>query len=465
MGGASPAPAVMATGRCTFRPGCDATGRSAFRPGCDGSLDDTSLASVCNVAKMSTREVEHLLVGGGLASANCARWLREAGSEEAILLVGREPDAPYNRPNCSKGYLRGEETREEPLFRPAEWWGEQDIELLTRTSVTSLDLDTRTVALSDGQQVRFAKALLATGANVRRLSVPGCELEQIHYLRTLGNADSIREDAAGAERVVLIGGSYIGCEVAASLTMMGKHCTIVMQEQATLERGFGRSSGEFFQRLLEEHGVVVRGNDGLEGFEGDGRVRKVRTTQGLELDADMVVIGAGVSPDVQLARRAGLQIGERGGVRCDARLRSSVPGVYAAGDIAEYHSPLHDGHVRIEHWDVAFNHGKTAALNMLGRDVPHETVPYFFSVLADWGELEYVGPAYEWDEEILRGSREDGSFTSWYLKGGRVLAALAFGRSEDLEHAGRLISQRSVLDESQRAVLADPDSDLAAVAA
>lgn len=413
---------------------------------------------------MSAREVHYLLVGGGLASANCARWLREGGTEGDILLVGREPDPPYNRPDCSKDYLRGEEDRQAPLFRPNEWWSEQRIELLTRTSVTAFDLQTRTAKLSNKEEVRFQKALLATGANVRRLNVPGCELEEIHYLRTLGNADSIREGASSSESVVLIGGSYIGCEVAASLTMMGKRCTIVMQEEATLERGFGKRSGRFFQELLESHGVTVHGSDGLARFEGDGRVRKVITANGLELDADMVVIGAGVAPDVHLAERAGLEIGQRGGVRCDSRLATSVPGVYVAGDIAEYDSPLHDGHVRIEHWDVAFNHGKTAALNMLGQDVAHEAVPYFFSVLAKWGELEYVGPAYEWDEEILRGSYEDGSFTNWYLKDGRVAAALTFGRSDDLEHARRLMSEGVTLDEAQRAALAEEDSDLTALA-
>ncbi|MGN6371375.1 MAG: NAD(P)/FAD-dependent oxidoreductase [Solirubrobacteraceae bacterium] len=414
---------------------------------------------------MSAREVHYLLVGGGLASANCARWLRESGAEEDILLVGREPDPPYNRPDCSKDYLRGEEDRQAPLFRPNEWWEEQRIDLLTRTSVTALDLQTRTAKLSNKEEVRFQKALLATGANVRRLNVPGCELEEIHYLRTLGNADSIREAASSSESVVLIGGSYIGCEVAASLTMMGKRCTIVMQEEATLERGFGKRSGRFFQDLLEAHGVTVHGSDGLARFEGDGRVRKVITANGLELDADMVVIGAGVAPDVSLAGRAGLEIGQRGGVRCDSRLATLASGVFVAGDIAEYDSPLHDGHVRIEHWDVAFNHGKTAALNMLGRDVAHETVPYFFSVLAKWGELEYVGPAYEWDEEVLRGSYEDGSFTNWYLKDRRVVAALTFGRSDDLEHARRLMTERASLDDAQRAALADADSDLAAVAA
>src|ERR1700729_470243 len=407
------------------------------------------------------REVEHLLIGGGLACATCAQSLREGGAEGKIVLVGREPDPPYNRPECSKGYLRGEESREEPLVQPKDFWSEQNIELLTRTSVTELGLDGRIAKRSDKQEIRFEKALIATGANVRRLNVAGCELEQIHYLRTLGNADTIRAGVADAERVVLIGGSYIGCEVAASLTMMGKQATIVMLEDVTLERGFGKVAGRFFQGLLESHGVTIHGADGLERFEGNGRVGKVVTTNGLELAADAVVIGAGVTPDIALAKRAGLEIGERGGVLCSPRLESSVPGVFAAGDIAEYDSPLHGTHVRIEHWDVAFNHGKTAAANMLGGNTPHEVVPYFYSVLADWGELEYVGPAYEWDQEVVRGSYEQANFTTWYLKDGRVVAALTFGRPDDLDAARRLIVERQVLDEAQREKLASLNADLA----
>jgi 3-phenylpropionate/trans-cinnamate dioxygenase ferredoxin reductase component len=413
---------------------------------------------------MASRKVDYLLIGGGLASANCARWLREEGAEGEVLLVGREPDPPYNRPECSKGYLRGEESREEPMFRPSGWWEEQRVELLTRTSVTGLDLDARTARLSNKDEVEFGKALIATGANVRRLNVGGCELEQIHYLRTLGNSDAIREGVAEAEEVVLIGGSYIACEVAASLALMGKRATLVMQEQATLERGFGQRAGRFFQELLESHGVTVYGEDELERFEGDTRVAKVITRRGLELSADAVVVGAGVAPDVQLAQKAGLALGERGGVRCSSRLESSAPGVYAAGDICEYDSVVHGGApMRIEHWDVAFNHGKTAALNMLGRDVAHEVVPYFYSVFADWGELEYVGPAFAWDEEILRGSFEDGSFTNWYLQDGAVKGALTFGRSGDLDAARRLIAAGTALDEGERAALADLDVDLASV--
>ena len=415
---------------------------------------------------MADRKVDYLLIGGGLAAANCARWLREEGADGDILLVGREPDPPYNRPNCSKGYLRGAEERSETFFRPNEWWDEQRIELMKRTSVTGLDVDTRTVKLSTKEEIEFGQALLATGANVRRLSVDGCELDEIHYLRTLANSDAIREGAADAEHVVLIGGSYIACEVAASLTMIGKRCTMVMQEEHTLERGFGKATGRFFQGLLEDHGVVIHPADELERFEGDGRISTVVTRAGKRLEAESVVIGAGVAPDISLAQRAGLEIGERGGVRCNSRLLSSAPGIYAAGDICEYESPVHGGApVRIEHWDVAFNHGKTAALNMLGRDLAHTEVPYFFSVLADWGELEYVGPAYGWDEELVRGSHEDGSFTTWYLLDGSVKAALTVGRSDDLDEARRLIGLDRQLSADERAALADLDSDLAGVGA
>jgi 3-phenylpropionate/trans-cinnamate dioxygenase ferredoxin reductase component len=410
---------------------------------------------------MATRKVEYLLIGGGLASANCARWLRQEGAGGEVLLVGREPDPPYNRPECSKGYLRGEESREDTYFRPNDFWEEQRIELLTRTSVTGLDAQARTATLSSKEEIEFEKALLATGANVRRLSVDGCQLERIHYLRTLGNSDAIRTAAEDAQEVVLIGGSFICCEVAASLTALGKSCTIAMPEHAPLELSFGARAGRFFQEQLESVGVRFHGGEQLERFAGDERVRTVITQSRLELAADVAVVGVGVIPDVQLAQKAGLQIGERGGVRCSSRLETSVRGVFAAGDICEYESVIHGGaHLRVEHWDVAFNHGRTAALNMLGRDVPHEEVPYFYSVLAGLGELEYVGPADEWDEEIVRGSFEEASFTNWYLKDSIVKAALTWGRSGDLDSARRLIVDGTPLDERQREALSDPGSNL-----
>jgi 3-phenylpropionate/trans-cinnamate dioxygenase ferredoxin reductase subunit len=411
---------------------------------------------------VAPREVDNLLIGGGLAAANCARWLREAGGAGAgsILLVGREPHPPYNRPPLSKGYLRGEEQLDDVLFRPDEWWGEQEIDLLTRVSVTGLDLDERVAKLSNKDEVAFGKALLATGANVRRLRAEGGELDGIHYLRVTRNSDAIRAEAENAERAVLIGGSYIASEVAASLTAAhGVKCQMAMLEDVILERHFGPEVGGFFQRVLEDHGVEVHGGQELERFEGaDGRVRKVVTKSGLELDCDLVVIGAGVAPDVTLARSAGLELGEAGGVRCSSRLETSAEGVYAAGDIAEYDSPLHGRPIRIEHWDVAFNQGRTAALNMLGQDTEHDAVPYFFSDLADWASMEYVGPGA--GEPVIRGSLDDGDFTAFYVDGGKVTAALTVGRSDDLEHAQRFMKGES---KPNVAALADEGSDLASL--
>jgi 3-phenylpropionate/trans-cinnamate dioxygenase ferredoxin reductase subunit len=409
---------------------------------------------------VARRKVEHLLVGGGMAAANCARWLREEGADGAVLLVTREPDPPYNRPPLSKGYLQGKEPREDVLFRPDDWWEKQDVELMLRTSVMKLDPSERVATLSTKEEVEFDKALLATGSNVRRLQVDGCDLDHIHYLRTFTNSDAIRAEGDRAERVVLIGGSYIATEVAASLTWAhGVKCSLVMLENVTLERFYGAKVGGFFQGVLEDHGIDVYGGQELDRFEGsDGDVRKVVTKSGLELECDAVVIGAGVIPDTTLAEQAGLELGEAGGVKCTSGLESSVGGIFAAGDICEYDSPVHGRPMRIEHWDVAFNQGKTAALNMLGQGVDHDVVPYFFSDLADWSWMEYVGPGS--GDTVVRGSLDDGDFTAFYLDDGRVTAALTVGRSDDLEAARRFIVERATPDP---AALADEGTDLAAL--
>ena len=207
---------------------------------------------------MALREVEFLLVGGGVASAHCAARLRERGAEGDVLLVGREPDPPYDRPPLSKEYLRGDAERADALVQEEGWYDEHGIELRTRTNVMALDAGERTAKLQGGEEVRFSKALIATGAMVRILRLDGAQLEGIHYLRAFGNADSIRADVEGAERVVLIGGSYIGCEVAASLTAQGKQCAIVMMEEGTLERGFGQEAGQLGPRAA---GGARRGDD------------------------------------------------------------------------------------------------------------------------------------------------------------------------------------------------------------
>jgi len=410
---------------------------------------------------MADREVDFLLIGGGMASAHCAAELRRRGAGGSILLVGREPEPPYERPPVTKEYLRGEASREDAYVNPLSWYEENGVELLTGRNVLGLDVGARTAKVQGGEEVAFGKALLGTGAVVNILRVEGAENEGIHYVRAFGNADAIRADLAEAERVVLIGGSYIGCEVAASLTAQGKKCTILAMEEVALSRTFGEEAGRWFQGRLEEHGVEFHGGESLSAFEGDGRVRGVVTESGLVVECDAVVVGAGVRPDAALAQRAGIEVGD-GGIVCDAKLETSVEGIYAAGDCCSYDSVVHGRRIHVEHWDVAMQQGQHAAAAMLGAEDAYEVVPYFFSDLADWASLEYVGPAYEWDRELWRGDRQAGEFSVWYLQGGRVAGCLSVGRSEDLAEARRLLAAR--VDVSGAAAqIEDPAADLASI--
>jgi 3-phenylpropionate/trans-cinnamate dioxygenase ferredoxin reductase subunit len=408
------------------------------------------------------RSVEYLLIGG-FACGYCAAELRKRGAEGEILLVGREPEPPYERPPLSKEYVRGESSREDAYVNPVPWYEENRVELRTGTNVMSLDAEGRTVKLQGGEEVGFEKALIATGANVNILRVDGAGQEGIHYLRAFGNSDSIREGAAGAERVVLIGGSYIGCEVAASLRSKGTDCAIVMMEEVALSRSFGEEGGRWFHDLLESKGIEIHGGETLAAFEGDGQVKGVVTESGKVVEGDVVVVGAGVKPDVMLAERAGIEVGD--GIVCDETLQTSVEGIYAAGDVCSYESRVHGQRLRVEHWDVAMQQGMHAAGSMLGEGKPYEVVPYFFSDLADWVGLEYVGPASDWDELIWRGDRDAGEFAGFYLKDGKVAAALTVERSEDLGHARTLLAEGvDVGEEKAKALLGDPNSDLAELA-
>jgi len=403
------------------------------------------------------RQVDFLLIGGGMASAHCAAELRKRGAAGSILLAGREPEPPYERPPLSKEYLRGEGSRADAYVNPPGWYEENGVELLTGVNAMSLDPAARTAKLQGGEEVGFDKALLATGAMVNILRVEGAENEGIHYLRAFGNSDAIRADAEAAEHVVLIGGSYIGCEVAASLSAKGVKCTIVTMEDVALSRTFGEDAGRWFQTKLEEHGVTVHGGEELEAFEGDGRVKAVLTKSGRAVECDAVVVGAGVRPDAMLAQRAGLEVDD--GIVCDSKLATSAAGIYAAGDCCSYDSVVHGRRLRVEHWDVAMQQGMHAARNMLGEERDYDVVPYFFSDLADWASLEYVGPAAAWDEEVWRGDRDAGEFSVWYLKDGCVAGALSVGRSEDLAEARRLLAD-GVDVSAARERLADPGSDL-----
>jgi 3-phenylpropionate/trans-cinnamate dioxygenase ferredoxin reductase subunit len=405
---------------------------------------------------VSDRSVGALIVGGGAAGAACAEALHEGGFGDGILLVGREPDPPYERPPASKGYLAGDMDRDACLFHDAAWYAKRSIELAPRTSVMRLDTTARTATLSTKEVVEYGVALVATGANVRRLRLDGAQLDGIHYLRALGNADAIRADALEAERILLVGGSYIACEVAATLTSLGRRCAMVMLEDAPLSAHFGPVAAGFFTRQLRDHGVELICGEAVERLEGEERVERVICASGREIPADLVVMGTGVMPDVMLARSAGLELGETGGVACSADLETSARGVWAAGDMCEFDSVLHGRRVRIEHHEVARGQGRAVAAAMLGTRKPYAEVPYFWTDLADWCTAEWVGITEAPEQEIVRGSVDDGAFSVLHLAGGRLVAALSVGRGEDLAHAQRLIAEGTPLD-GREAELAEGD--------
>ena len=411
---------------------------------------------------MADRQVDYLLIGGGLAAGNCARWLRESGADGSILLVGREPDLPYNRPPCSKGYLQDKESRDETLFRPPEWYAEQDIEALTRVSVTKLDLSSRTVTLSNKQEVSFGQALLATGANVRRLSVrvrargdplPAHARQQRHDPR------GRRRQAGRADRR-LVHRQRGGRVADRARQLLHDRDDRAGHAQPRLRR----AGGPVLPERLEEHGITVHGDDELERFEGaDGRVTHVVTKGGRRLEADAVVIGVGAVPDVMLARSAGLEIGELGGVVVDSRLRTSCRACSRPATSPSTRASCTAARGSGSSTGTSpSTRARRRRSTCSGSDQPHDVVPYFFSDLADWASLEYVGPAAAWDQEVVRGSIDDGEFTLWYLDDGRVVAALTVGRSDDLEHAGRMLASRADVQHRVHE-LEDLSSDLAAI--
>ena len=405
-----------------------------------------------------------LIIGAGVAGASVAKELRAVGFEGSILLLGRELDAPYERPPATKDYLAGKATRESATWLSAQWCEANNVELRLRTSVLKLDTGAKIAKLQGGDEVSYEHAVVATGANVRRLRIDGTDLEGLHYVRALRNADTIRAELEQVTDVASIGGSYIGCEVAATLTDLGKKATILMQEAQPMQTGFGEQAGRHVRRVLEAHGVTVLGQQEVARLEGDDeRVERVVTTDETKVDAQLVVIGVGAVPDVMTAKGAGLTLGEKGGVLTDTHLRTSAAGVWAAGDCAEFKSVLFGGHLRIEHQDVAIEQGRTVARNIAGADEPFTFVPYFWSDLSGWLSLQYVGHASGgWDEELVRGSIDDGAFSVWYLKNDVLVAALSVGRDEDLMEARRLIAARTTAD-ALRGAVPDLDAELAAL--
>ncbi|HLI15152.1 MAG TPA: FAD-dependent oxidoreductase [Acidimicrobiales bacterium] len=398
-----------------------------------------------------------VIVGASLAGAKAAETLRAEGFEGRVVLVGEEEARPYERPPLSKDYLRGEAGRDKVYVHDASFYDAHEIELRLGTSASALDLDGREVVLSGDERLGFDALLLATGAAPRRLPVPGADLPGIHYLRDLADADALREAIRAAERVVVVGAGWIGCEVAASARQMGAPVTMLDVAALPLERVLGPELGRFYRDLHASHGVDLRLSTGVEEVVGTRHAEGVRLSGGDVVRGDVVVVGVGVAPRTELARSAGLAVDN--GILTDEHLATAATGVFAAGDVANAWHPVLDRRVRLEHWSSALHQGPAAALGMLGRHAPYTRLPYFFSDQYDVG-MEYSGLARDWDEVLVRGEMSDGAFIAFYLKDGRVAAGMNVNVWDVADDIAALVASGQPV---ARDALADPSVELASL--
>jgi NADPH-dependent 2,4-dienoyl-CoA reductase/sulfur reductase-like enzyme len=409
-----------------------------------------------------------VIVGGGLAGAKAAETLRSEGFTGRVILIGDERDHPYERPPLSKGYLAGADGRGSVFVHDPAWYAGAHIELHLGQTVVRLDRAAKTLGLGDGTRLHYDKLLLATGAEPRRLDVPGTSLASVHHLRRLAHADRLRGRLAalGQEngRLVIAGAGWIGLEVAAAAREFGAEVTVVEPAPTPLYSVLGPEIGAVFTDLHREHGVRFHfGARPAQIAGADGQVRSVYTDDGTEHPAHDVLAAVGAAPRTALAEAAGLELAPEqagGGVAVDAALRTSDPDVYAAGDVASVReTPWGGGPLRVEHWANALNSGPAAARSMLGRDVAYDRMPYFFSDQYDLG-MEFSGhaPAGSYDRVVCRGDLAKREFIAFWLREGRVLAGLNVNVWDVTEAVQSLIrSRRTVAPET----LADPGVPLA----
>ena len=386
-----------------------------------------------------------VVVGANLAGGTAAAVLRDEGFEGDIVLVGEEPRPPYERPPYSKEYLRGQRSFEDTLVRPAGFWAEARIE--TRFGVRALAVDpgARVVALDDGDSLPYDALLVATGCRNRRLRLPGAELEGVLDLRTAADADRIREVMAPGARAVVVGMGFIGCEVAASLVESGVSVTALEPLPVPLHRVLGEEIGQVVAGIHRDRGVELVLGQGVAAFEGAGRVEAVVTSEGRRIACDFAVVGVGVEPVTGFLAGTGVALDD--GVVVDELCRSSVDGIFAAGDVARHHHPLAGRHIRVEHWQNALKQGQAAARSMMGRGAPYDDVHWFWSDQYEHN-IQYAGfppVGRVWDGIVVRGSLEERSFVAFLLEGERVRAAVSLDRGRDLRRAMPLVRAGAVI--------------------
>lgn len=402
-----------------------------------------------------------VIVGASLAGATAAQVLREEGFSGRIVLLGAEPERPYERPGLSKGYLMGTSSREELFVHPSDWYVRNDVDLRLSTVVRSVDRAAHSVVLDGGKRVGYDRLLLATGSEPRRLGVPGAEMAGVAYLRRLGDSERIRDAFRAGPRVVIIGAGWIGLETAAAARMAGLEVTVLEAAELPLLRVLGSEVARVFAGLHRDHGVHLRLGVQVVGLTGSGvggppTVTGVRLGDGTVVDADLVLVGVGIAPVVALAADAGLDVTD--GVRVDEHLRTADPAVFAAGDVANAYHPRLKRHIRVEHWENARRQGGAAARSMLGQDAPFDRLPYFFSDQFDVS-MEYVGfvAPGQYDRVVLRGDVDRRELVAFWLADGRVLAGMNVNVWDVVADIEQLVASGRQVDPAR---LADPDVPL-----
>jgi 3-phenylpropionate/trans-cinnamate dioxygenase ferredoxin reductase subunit len=392
------------------------------------------------------------VVGANLAGGTAAGVLRDEGFGGRLVLIGEETEPPYERPPLSKEYLRDE--TDEPMYvRPPGWWDEQGIETRFGARATRIDGAAREVELEDGERIGFDAAIVATGVRNRRIPIPGIDLPGVLSLRRLADSDAIKEVANPPAHAVLVGMGFIGAEVAASLRARGVDVTVVEFAQTPLQRVLGPELGSVLEGLHRDHGVTMYFQDAAERFEGDGRFERLVTKEGRTIEGDLAIVGVGVEPVLEAAEAGGLPTDN--GVLVDARLQTSIPGVYAAGDVARHDHPVF-GPIRVEHWDNAIKMGVAAARNALGANEVFDDAHWFWSDQYD-ANIQMSGFAISWDQVVFRGDPATREFTAFLLKDGQLLSTFSMNRRSDARRSMPLISSRAHPDPAR---LADPEFDL-----
>ena len=408
-----------------------------------------------------TTDTTHLIVGASLAGAKAAETLRAEGFDGPLIMIGQESERPYERPPLSKEYLLGKAERDTIYVHPPHWYAEHDVDLRLGVTVTGLHPGSHEVSLADGSRTGYSKLLLATGSSPRRLTVPGADLGGVLYLRTVQDSDRLKAAFQDASRVAIIGGGWIGLETAAAARTAGAAVTVLERGELPLLRVLGREAAEVFADLHREHGVDLRCGVQVAKITGsNGIADGVRLADGSRVEADVIIAGIGITPNSQLAVEAGLKTGN--GVVVDARLRSSDPDIYAAGDVATAFHPLLGKHIRVDHWYNALHQPQTAAKAMLGQDVAYDRVPYFYTDQYDLG-MEYSGYVEPdgYDEVVFRGDVPRREFIAFWLSDGRVLAGMNVNIWDVNEAIRELIRAGQPVDKN---ALRDPEIPLESLA-